>query len=220
MQDLERAITEWRRQMVEAGLTSESVQELEAHLRDDVEDGLRLGVGWEAAFDAASRRLGNADVLKLGFAEDVRQRRKVCVRRAVVAAAGGLALGTAFCYLVVLPLALNASLAYARWLGFVAVRWDTHEYWVFALRLVLGGGLCFEIPVVILTLVKLGLIDCRFLSRARKYVILVNLLLGALFTTPEVVTQLVLFVPLQALFELSVGVARLWQSRERTRLLG
>ena len=49
----------------------------------------------------------------------------------------------------------------------------------------LGMGLGFELPVVILTLVKIGVLDYRMLSKARRYMIVINLILGAVLTTPE-----------------------------------
>jgi sec-independent protein translocase protein TatC len=78
-------------------------------------------------------------------------------------------------------------------------------------------GLGFELPVVILTLVKIGVLDYHTLSKARRYMIVINLILGAVLTTPEVFTQIVMFVPLQALYEITVWIAWYWDRRERKR---
>ena len=78
-------------------------------------------------------------------------------------------------------------------------------------------GLGFELPVVILTLVKIGILDYHTLSRARRYVIVINLVLGAVLTTPEPITQIVMFVPLQVLYEITVWIAWYWDRRERKR---
>jgi hypothetical protein len=68
MFDLEQSITEWRRQMLAAGIKSPvPLEELESHLRDDLEQQMRSGVSAPAAFDAAVARLGRADVLKPEF---------------------------------------------------------------------------------------------------------------------------------------------------------
>jgi len=65
---LEKQITEWRRQMLAAGIKSPvPLEELEGHLRDDIEEQMRQGIGAEAAFDVAVERLGRADVLKREF---------------------------------------------------------------------------------------------------------------------------------------------------------
>ena len=52
-----------------------------------------------------------------------------------------------------------------------------------------------ELPVVILTLVKIGVLNYGILSKARRYMIVINLVLGALLTTPEVITQVLMALP-------------------------
>jgi sec-independent protein translocase protein TatC len=63
-------------------------------------------------------------------------------------------------------------------------------------------------------------IDYRTLSKARRYMIVINLILGAVLTTPEPITQLVMFVPLQLLYEVTVWIAWYWDRRERKRMHG
>ena len=109
---------------------------------------------------------------------------------------GGLfLLGVAFCYFALMPLALAAAQMYSHWLGFGAFQWRAEDYISFVCRFLLGMGLGFELPVVILTLVKIGILDYHMLSRARRYVIVINLILGAVLTTPEPLTQIVMFCP-------------------------
>ena len=81
----------------------------------------------------------------------------------------------------------------------------------------LGMGLGFELPVVILTLVKIGVLSYQTLAKARRYMIVINLVLGAVLTTPEVVTQLLMFVPLQFLYELTVWIAWYWDQPDRRK---
>jgi hypothetical protein len=72
MFDLDRAIADWRRQMLAAGIkSSESLDELESHLRDDVEGQMRSGLGTEAAFAAARERIGSAKSLKGEFEKNL-----------------------------------------------------------------------------------------------------------------------------------------------------
>jgi len=123
--------------------------------------------------------------------------------------------GIAFCYFALMPLALAASQRYSEWLGFSATQWKADEYISFVCKFMLGMGLGFEMPVVILTLVKIGILDYALLSKGRKYMIVVNLVLGAVLTTPEVVTQLIMFLPLQLLYEASIWVAWYWERKER-----
>ncbi len=131
---------------------------------------------------------------------------------------GGLFLtGVAFCYFILMPVALSAAQMYSHWLGFGAFQWRAEDYISFVCRFLLGMGLGFELPVVILTLVKIGILDYHMLSKARRYMIVINLILGAVLTTPEVFTQIVMFVPLQALYEITVWIAWYWDRRERKR---
>ena len=82
----------------------------------------------------------------------------------------------------------------------------------------LGMGLGFELPVVLLALVKVGVLDYRKLAGlSRRYMIIANLILGALLTTPEVFTQVIMAVVLQVLYKVSVWVAWYWERQERRR---
>ncbi len=126
-------------------------------------------------------------------------------------------IGVSFCYFVLMPVALAASAQYAEWLGFTANQWRAEEYIGFVCKFMLGMGVGFELPVVVLTLVKLGIVDYRMLSHARRYVIVINVTLGAILTTPEVITQVLMAVPLQLLYEISVWIAWYWERKEKKR---
>jgi len=125
--------------------------------------------------------------------------------------------GVAFCYFALMPVALAASQKYSQWLGFSAFQWKADDYISFVCKFMLGMGLGFEMPVVILTLVKIGILNYGILSKGRKYMIVINLVLGAVLTTPEVITQLIMFVPLQALYEVSIWVAWYWERQDKKR---
>lgn len=139
------------------------------------------------------------------------------VHRGLVFGGGLFLLGLSFCYFILMPLALAAAQMYSNWLGFGALQWRAEDYISFICRFMLGMGLGFELPVVLLTLVKIGVLSYSSLSKARRYMIVINLLLGALLTTPEVLTQIVMFVPLQFLYEVSVWIAWYWERQERKR---
>jgi sec-independent protein translocase protein TatC len=123
--------------------------------------------------------------------------------------------GVIFCYFFLMPLALRASFQYSEWLGFAADEWRAEEYISFVCKFLLGMGLGFELPVVILTLVKIGILNYERLKGMRRYMIVVNLFLGAILTTPEVITQVLMFIPLQGFYELSVWIAGYWEKDER-----
>jgi sec-independent protein translocase protein TatC len=125
--------------------------------------------------------------------------------------------GVGFCYFALMPVALAASQKYSQWLGFSAFQWKADDYISFVCKFMLGMGLGFEMPVVILTLVKIGVLNYRILSAGRRYMIVINLVLGALLTTPEVITQIIMFLPLQLLYEISIWVAWYWERQAKKR---
>jgi sec-independent protein translocase protein TatC len=144
---------------------------------------------------------------------------KKYVLRAAVIGAGLFFVGVAFCYFFVLARALKFAEWWAIWMGVKVPEWRAETYFAFVTKFMLGMGLGFELPVVLLALVKIGVLDYRKLTSLRRYMIVINLILGALLTTPEPFTQLVMAVVLQLLFEVSVWVAWYWEWRDRKRTL-
>lgn len=148
----------------------------------------------------------------------LRMKEKHYVYRGLGFGLGLFLLGVLFCYFALMPLALAASQKYSQWLGFAATQWKADEYISFVCKFMLGMGLGFEMPVVILTLVKIGILNYKILSAGRKYMIVINLVLGGLLTTPEVITQVIMFLPLQVLYEISVWITWYWERREKKQL--
>jgi sec-independent protein translocase protein TatC len=127
-------------------------------------------------------------------------------------------MGVLFAYFVITGVAIAASVDLATWLGFSTDLWRIEEYISFISTFMLGMGICFEIPVVILILVKIGLLDHRKLSAFRTYAIVVNLIIGAVVTPSTDPFSMLLFAaPLQLLYELSVVIAWFWARRDRKR---
>ena len=142
--------------------------------------------------------------------------KKYVVRAAFIGA--GLFLGgVGFCYFFVLARALKFAEWWAMWMGVKVPEWRAETYFAFVTKFMLGMGLGFELPVVLLALVKIGVLDYRKLTALRRYMIVINLILGALLTTPEPFTQLVMAVVLQLLFEVSVWVAWYWDQPDRPK---
>jgi sec-independent protein translocase protein TatC len=139
------------------------------------------------------------------------------VYRGVIVGIGLFLTGAAFCYFTLLPLTLAASQMYSNWLGLGALQWRAEDYISFVCKFILGMGLGFELPVVLLTLVKVGVLDYRSLSKARRYMIVINLVLGGVLTSPEVLTQMAMFVPLQLLYEITVCIAWYWEQPDRAK---
>jgi sec-independent protein translocase protein TatC len=144
-------------------------------------------------------------------------REKKYVLRACGVGVGLFLMGVCFCYFFVLARALKFAEVFAVWLGVKVPEWRAETYFSFATKFMLGMGLGFELPVVLLALVKIGLLDYQQLKGARRYMIVINLILGALLTTPEVFTQVVMAVVLQLLYEISVLIAWYWERQEKRR---
>lgn len=147
----------------------------------------------------------------------LKMKEKKYVYRGLTVGGALFASGVCFCYFALLPVALAASVQYSEWLGFSANQWRAEDYISFVCKFMLGMGLGFELPVVILTLVKIGVLNYSILSKARRYMIVINLVLGALLTTPEVITQVLMALPLQLLYEISVWITWYWERRDRKR---
>lgn len=142
---------------------------------------------------------------------------KKYVHRGLFFGVGLFMAGVVFCYFVLMPVALTASVQYSKWLGFAAPQWRAEDYISFVSKFMLGMGVGFELPVIILVLVKIGVLNYRILSKARRYVIVICLILGAVLTTPEVITQVLMAVPLYLLYEITVWIAWYWERNERKR---
>jgi sec-independent protein translocase protein TatC len=123
--------------------------------------------------------------------------------------------GVLLTYFLLLPLALRASIAYSSLLGFDAYEWRAAEYISFTCKFLLGMGLGFQFPLVVLTLVKLGILSYAQLSRFRRHVIVISFVLGAILTTPEVITQVAMAVPLCLLYEVCIWLAWFWERKKR-----
>jgi sec-independent protein translocase protein TatC len=147
----------------------------------------------------------------------LKMREKKYIYRGLAFGGGLFLTGVCFCYFVLMPVALTASVQYAEWLGFTANQWRAEDYLGFVLKFMLGMGLGFELPVVVLTLVKIGVLNYRMLSNGRRYVIVISAVLGALLTTPEVITQILMAVPLCLLYEICIWIAWYWERQDKKR---
>jgi len=130
-------------------------------------------------------------------------------------------LGMAFCYLIMLPVALNATVQFSNWLGFGADEWRAEDYISFVCVFMLVMGVSFELPIVILALVKVGLLDFQKLNSFRAYWVVLELVICA-FLTPsgDPFTMFLMALPLHLLYEISTGISWYWDWRERKQMAG
>jgi sec-independent protein translocase protein TatC len=125
--------------------------------------------------------------------------------------------GVGLGYFWIMPKALYFAQSFANWMGVQVPNWRAETLISFEVKFLFGMGIGFEMPVVLLALVKIGVLNYEKLSAMRRYMIIINLVLGALLTTPEVYTQLVMCIILQVLYEISVWIAWYWERRDRRR---
>lgn len=115
--------------------------------------------------------------------------------------------GGAFAYYVVFPFIFVWFVGTAP--DGVTVMTDINHYLDFALGMFFAFGATFEIPVAVFLLVRTGITSAKALAEKRPFVIVGCFVLGAIFTPPDVVSQLMMAVPMWLLFELGLVVCRL-----------
>lgn len=118
--------------------------------------------------------------------------------------------GMAFAYFLVFPVVFHFMVSVAP--QGVAVMTDIGKYLDFVLSLFLAFGVTFEVPVAVVILVKMGMVSVAKLKEIRPYVIVGAFVIGAIFTPPDVVSQIMLAVPLCILYELGIVVAQ-WMTK-------
>ncbi len=124
--------------------------------------------------------------------------------------------GVLFAYFFVLPRAL---LFFYEWSGDLGVSndWRIGEYITFATQFTLLFGLSFELPVVVMVLVKLGLLSYDTMAKTRSYAIVAIFITAAVITpTPDIMTLLLMALPMLILYEICIWLA--WFDRKKARI--
>jgi sec-independent protein translocase protein TatC len=114
--------------------------------------------------------------------------------------------GMGFAYYLVFPVVFHFMVSVAP--AGVAVMTDIGKYLDFVLTLFLAFGVTFEVPVAVVILVRMGLVSVAKLKEIRPYMIVGAFIVGAIFTPPDVVSQVMLAVPLWVLYELGIFVSQ------------
>jgi sec-independent protein translocase protein TatC len=113
--------------------------------------------------------------------------------------------GMAFAYFLVFPVVFGFVIGIAP--EGVAVMTDINKYLDFVLTLFMAFGLTFEVPIVVVALALMGVVPIEKFKEGRPYVIVGAFVIGAIFTPPDVISQIMLAVPLWLLYELGIIVA-------------
>ena len=122
-------------------------------------------------------------------------------------------LGGAMVYYLVIPLAWDFFLSFQITGGesnlSIEVEPRISEYLSLVMRLIFAFGIAFELPVVLLLLARAGIITARGMAKNRKYAILFSFIAAAILTPPDVISQVMLAIPVIMLYEMSIIAARI-----------
>jgi len=120
--------------------------------------------------------------------------------------------GAAFCYFALLPVALPFFMTV---IPDMATQLSIRGYLGGIIAMMVAFGVCFQLPVVVWFLAKLGLVDHKDLTGGFRYAVVGMFVLAALITPPDPITQTMLAVPMVFLYGIGIGVA--WMSSTKVR---
>jgi len=122
--------------------------------------------------------------------------------------------GSLFGYFIVFPLGFKFFLGFAT--ESIRPLPSMKEYLGFSSKLLLAFGLVFELPLVLTFLSKLGIVSVEFLKKNRKYALLLFFTGAAILTPPDVVTQILMALPLMILYEISIIGAKIFGKKKNS----
>ncbi len=118
------------------------------------------------------------------------------------------ALGVFFGYYVTIPIGFKFLLGYAT--DFIKPMPTMKEYLSFSIKFLLIFGLVFEFPVVLVLLSRIGVVNAKTLARQRKYAILLIFVFAAVMTPPDIISQVLMALPLMGLYELGIFLSKIF----------
>ena len=137
----------------------------------------------------------------------------------MIALLAGLAffvLGVAFAYKIMLPFMLHFLIGLSAGSD-VTASVSVANYLTFLMTIFMIMGIVFELPVISVVLTQLGLLKVKWMRKARKFVIVGIFFVAALITPPDIVSQIMVAVPMMGLYELSIVICTLLlKSRKKT----
>lgn len=116
--------------------------------------------------------------------------------------------GLAFSFFLILPVALKFFMGFGEETENLQSMFSFASYFEFVILFVLPFGFVFELPLVIIVLGKLGILNSEILGKYRRYVIFFSFVIGALVTSPDVITQIAVAIPVMLLYEVGYLVVK------------
>ena len=123
-------------------------------------------------------------------------------------------LGMSFAYFVIIPFSLAFFTSLTAETIDVAYNFTLEGYLMYILWLIFGCGLLFQLPVISIFFTKIGILTPAFLREYRKFAVVVFLILGAVLTPPDPVSQILIVVPLIILYEFSILICKLFKPKD------
>lgn len=138
-------------------------------------------------------------------------------------------LGAAFAYYVITPLAFDFFLSFQQGqipvdggveteTAAIAFNGSADEYLRLTMKFIIAFGMCFQLPVLLTLMGKAGLVSAAGLAAVRKYAVVAILILAAVVTPPDVVTQIILFAVVYGLYEVSIFLVKLVENKREEQL--
>ncbi|MCJ7841361.1 twin-arginine translocase subunit TatC [Lederbergia sp. NSJ-179] len=116
--------------------------------------------------------------------------------------------GISFSYFILFPFVIKFMFELSGNMG-IQTTIGINEYFQFLFQITIPFGLLFQLPVVLLFLTRLGIITPQYLSKIRKYAYFVLLVIAAFITPPDVISHMMVTVPLLILYEISVWISKI-----------
>ncbi len=141
-------------------------------------------------------------------------------------------LGAAFAYFVVTPLAFDFFLGFQQAgsvlgdttaeegnaIAGIAFQGSAQEYLSLTIKFIVAFGICFQLPVLLTLLGKAGIVSSEGLANVRKYAVVAILILAAIVTPPDIITQVILFAVVYGLYEISIFLVRRVETKREKKL--
>lgn len=125
--------------------------------------------------------------------------------------------GVCFSYYVITPFSIQFLAGFELTDG-LENQWRIGSVISFVAQIALGGGILFEMPILVYYLTKLGVVTPEFLKQYRRHSYVILLILAAIITPPDVLSQILIFIPLSGLYEVSIRISKMVVRKEKEQV--